>query len=679
MTRLKSAFGVRFWMFGLILAIVAWSASTDPTMAQTRAPLLMEGKQTIYQRVLTRPGAKLVAKPGAADGTPQPALTRFYVYERQTDGGKEWLEVGTSSRGKTHGWIDAAATLPWKQQMALVFTNPANRDRTLMFDSRETLLKIMNAEAPEVAVAPLRKAAEEGKPQDHVLSIEPKEYVDINKQFYLLPILHAEPVVTHRGSARALEIASVTAREDDPNPAGAGATSPPANPPTAVLRTFSAAVMFVIDSTISMGPYIERTRKAVRRIYDKIEQANLADQVKFGLVAYRSNIEKSPGLEYVSKVYVNPEDVEDGKDFLAKVTGLSPATVSSARFDEDAYSGLMTAIKAVNWSDFGGRYMVLITDAGALKGKDELSGTQLDAEQIAIEAKQLGIAVYALHLKTPQGKGDHAGAESQYKAVTQNAVLNKPLYYAVDAGSVDAFGASVDSLGDAIVEQVSAASMGEMAAGSARSADSPKPPEDPKPDDISKQIREDARLLGHAMQLAYLGREQGTQAPTLFRAWLSDRDFANPDMPTTEVRLLLTKNQLSDLRDVVKAILDAGEQSQDPDAVSTADFFDLLRSSAAHLARDPNQLTNPDATKLGDLGLLGEYLDDLPYKSDVMNLTSDTWEQWSIGQQEDLLDKLRSKLRHYILYHDDTDRWVSLSETGEPGEDVYPVPIDALP
>lgn len=181
------------------------------------------------------------------------------------------------------------------------------------------------------------------------------------------------------------------------------------------------------------------------------------------------------------------------------------------------------------------------------------------------------------------------------------------------------------------------------------------------------------------MQLAYLGREQGTQAPTLFRAWLSDRDFANPDMPTTEVRLLLTKNQLSDLRDVVKAILDAGEQSQDPDAVSTADFFDLLRSSAAHLARDPNQLTNPDATKLGDLGLLGEYLDDLPYKSDVMNLTSDTWEQWSIGQQEDLLDKLRSKLRHYILYHDDTDRWVSLSETGEPGEDVYPVPIDALP
>ena len=132
-----------------------------------------------------------------------------------------------------------------------------------------------------------------------------------------------------------------------------------------------------------------------------------------------------------------------------------------------------------------------------------------------------------------------------------------------------------------------------------------------------------------------------------------------------------------DLRDVVQAILDAGDKAKEDS--STADFFDLLRSSAAHLARDPKQITNPRATKLGEMGLLGEYLDDLPYRSNVMNLTSDVWEQWSTTQPEELLDALGLKLRHYQIYHDEADRWVSLNPSAGSGEAVYPVPLPALP
>lgn len=676
----------RACVFSLLMAIVALAAAD--LAAAMRAPRLMEGKQTIFERVLTRPGAELVNQPGAADGKVQPALSRFYVYDRKTVGSTEWVEVGGDIHGKVGGWIDASGTLPWKQQMALTFTNPANRERTLMFDSRDTLMDLLLAEDPGVAAKPLREAAEAGKPASGVVSIEPREHIDFSKEFYLLPILEAEEVVTHRGYVRALQIASVAKEEDGVDPTGAASQPGGATPgdsssgEPAALRSFSATVTFVIDSTISMGPYIERVREAVRRIYDSIEQANLLDQIKFGLIAYRSSIEKAPGLQYVSKVYVDPNDVEGGEDFLEKVADLGPADVSSARFDEDAYAGVMTALQTVDWSAFGGRYLVLITDAGALEGNDDLSATQLGAEQVRLEAEERGVAIYALHLKTPQGRNNHASAERQYEALSYNKVLQKPLYYPVESGSVAAFGSVVDQLGAAIVEQVKAAAMGEEAAGSARTASGATPSQSAPaaaPDDVAAQIKADARLLGHAMQLAYLGRQQGTEAPDLFKAWLADRAFGNPAVPTTEVRVLLTKNQLSDLRDVVKAILDAGEQSQDPEAVSTADFFDLLRSSAAHLARDPNQLSNPDAAKLGELGLLGEYLDDLPYKSQVMTLTADEWEQWSISQQEDLLDSLRRKLRHYQIYHDDTDRWVSLGGTGDPGEAVYPVPIDALP
>lgn len=629
-------------------------------------PLLMPNKKTLYQRVLTRPGATIAPSPAVADGKATAALSRFYVYERRTVDGKEWLLVGGTSRGKTDGWLDSGMSIPWKQQLTLAFTNPANRSRALLFDTRDTVMGLLKASNPGASAASILQTVESGKQDPRVVSIEPKEYVDLSKKFYLLPILEAEELAGR--NVRVLEVASVTARPGDASPAEAQRKKQ--DTPT-VLRSFSAAVVFVIDTTISMGPYIDRTRNAVREIYGKIEKAGLGDQVKFGLVAFRSSTKAVPGLDYVAKVYANPGEVKSSRDFLNKVSSVGAAKVSSARFDEDAYAGVMEALQKVKWNDFGGRYVILITDAGAIDGNDELSETKLGAEQIKIEAEQLGIALLGLHLRTPEGKANHARAEKQYKTLTRNSVAGKSLYYPVESGAVDQFGRIVDSMAETVVQMVQGSSRGEMVPGSAKAAQA-------KPKEAGDQIKNDALLLGHAMQLAYLGRLKGTQAPDLFKAWLSDRDFAHPELSTTEVRVLLTKNELSNLSQTIKLILDKGEESQQ---TSTADFFNLLRSSAAHLVRDPARLNDPKAKNLADMGLLGEYLDDLPYRSTVMNLTSDLWEQWSgsARQQEDFLDKLRRNLRHYQIYHDDTDRWIMLDGSSDPGEAVYPVPIDALP
>lgn len=86
-----------------------------------------------------------------------------------------------------------------------------------------------------------------------------------------------------------------------------------------------------------------------------------------------------------------------------KVKELRQAKVSSSRFDEDAYAGVMQALDDVDWTRFGARYVILITDAGALTGDDPLSSTKLDAEQIRQEAAYRGVALYTLHLKTPSG------------------------------------------------------------------------------------------------------------------------------------------------------------------------------------------------------------------------------------------------------------------------------------
>ena len=639
----------------------------SPLLQAADKPLLQEGKQTLFQRVLTTPGCQLSPAAGGAPAGEQPPFSRFYVYERANAANAEWLKVGPDSFGKTVGWLPASCTVDWKMQLTLAFTNPANRDRLLFFKERSTLEGILDAPDPVSHIAPLRAKLKQGKLAEGILAQEPEYFVDLQKEFYLLPVLSGEEVMTEEGfRTRILNVASVSKAEATSS--NAGATSNGANPQavTSQLKEFSAAVVFVIDSTISMDPYIQRTRDAIGKVYAQIEKENLGKQVKFGLVAFRSSTDAVPGLEYVSKMYADPNSVKDGADFLTKVADLKQAKVSSSSFDEDAYAGVMHAIDQVDWSQFGARYVVLISDAGAIEGDDKLSKTGLSAEQVRIEASNPGVAIYSLHLKTKAGLNNHGKAEAQYQALSTYPGTNTSLYYPVDAGDLDAFGRKVDALATAITGQVKAAYMGEDAIGSALNA---------KQDPAEQKMLEDAALIGHAMRLAYLGEKTGSQAPPVFQAWIADRDPIKQNVPTTDVRVLLTKSQLSDLSDVLKQILDAANEG----LISPTEMFERLRAVAATMGADPNQLKQNGNAKLADLGMLGEYLEDLPYQSEVLNLDEETWKSWDGLAQEKFIRNLNTKLRHYQRYNADVDRWVALAKDSDARDNVYPVPLEMMP
>lgn len=635
-------------------------------------PLIQEGKKTLFQRVLTTPGCTLSSSAGGAPGAAQPTFSRFYVYERAQAANAEWLKVGPDSFGKTVGWLPAACTTDWKMQLTLAFTNPANRDRLMFFKDRATLEGILDAPDPVSKVAPLRAKLKQGTLAPGVLAQEPEYFVDLHKQFYLLPVLSGEEVMTEEGfRTRLLNVASVSKADDKAQPAGAAATPDAGAAKAGQLKEFSAAVVFVIDSTISMDPYIERTREAIRKVYKQIENENLGSQVKFGLVAFRSNTKAVPGLEYVSKMYADPNKVTGSEDFLAKVADLKQAKVSSKSFDEDAYAGVMHSIDKVDWSQFGARYVVLITDASALDGDDKLSTTGMSADQVRLEAANPGVAIYTLHLKTPAGIKDHAKAESQYQNLSTYPGTNTSLYYPVNAGDVQAFGQKVDALASAITSQVKAAYMGEDAIGSALNAKQDVTPKDP----AQQKMLDDAALIGHAMQLAYLGEKTNSQAPPVFQAWITDRDLIKQNIPTTDVRVLLTKSQLSDLSDVMKQILDAANEG----LISPTEMFDRLRAVAATMGADPNQLKQNGNAKLAQMGVLGEYLEDLPYQSEVLNLDEETWKSWDGLAQEKFIRNLSTKLRHYQRYNADVDRWVALANDSDARDNVYPVPLEMMP
>jgi len=637
-------------------------------------PLKQEGKQTLFQRVLSTPSCMLMDSAGGKNGKAVPVFSRYYVYARQEIAGKQWLQVGPDEFGKTVGWLDSDCAVPWNIQMTLTFTNPVDRDPLLFFKEKASLEKIIGSSNKQADVAAIRQNLEKSGASPEIVAQEPKEPVDFQKNFYLLPVLQGEEVMNGDGFyERVLEVASVS-KTDKSQPTTANKSNNPAatkNPNE--VTGFKAAVVFVIDSTISMDPYINRTREAVKKLYEKVEKENLQEQVKFGLIAFRSSTKAVPELEYTSKMFVDPNKVKDGKDFMNKVASLKQATVSSKEFSEDAYAGINQALNEIDWNSFGGRYIVLITDAGAIDGNNPISTTGMGAQQLRLEAQHKGVAIYTLHLKTKTGKDNHEQAAGQYNELAFNNYLNKALYYPVNAGDVNEFGSKVSTLADALTSQVKLAYKGEMAAGSSLSAkEEPKTKAEPSKEN---EIEQDAALLGKAMRLAYLGRTNGQAAPPVFKAWISDRDFVKSNIPTAEVRVLLTKAQLSDLSDVVKKISDAANSG----LISPDDMFKQLRSVAAAMGQDPSKIKQGTSTKIAELGLLGEYLDGIPYKSQVTGIDEDAWKSMGGQQQEKFIIDLQKKLRLYQTYNADVDRWISLSEGSDPKDNVYPVSLEALP
>lgn len=646
----------------LINLILIWA---DSSAAQKCNPLLIPDKRTLFQKVVSHPGANLYLSAKESSPIVQASVTPFtvfYVYERTSVNGTKWLKVGPSANCEASGWIKGTLVSDWRQTLTLVFTDRVGRKPVMFFSSLESLENVAGSASPGQRAGDLASQFMEIKsnaiaqPENYpIIAMEPSEEAVSRQRFYLMPIF--QTVELFEG-VKFLEVASI-----DPGSLELVSDSE--------LRT---AIVFVIDTTISMGPYIDRTREAVRRIYDAIEDAGLSDKVAFGLVAFRSSTQKTPAVEYVSKVV---SDIKDGYQRVAfeqALAGIEEARVSTHSFNEDAFAGLKTAIEDLNWKPYLSRLILLMTDAGAIRNDDPYSATGMNGPEIADIAAAKGIKLFVLHVETPLGKSlkNHQFAEMQYRALTgQSDPTIGDLYVPIDASKaavgVRTFGQVVEGVSEQMVELVEATSAGKRLQLPTQSPSAPR--------DIVTEAKRKAAILGYSMQLEYLGRRSKVQAPQVVTSWVSDMDLERPDIPAFRVTVLLTKNQLSDLHQRLDIILD---QAQRTKRTGAKDFFQGILSAAAQISRDPYQFSKRPNQDLGQLGLLGEFLDDLPYRSNIMRLTEEDWYRMSVGEQQALVDDLKSKIKRYQQYHDDVDNWISFGVT-DPGDTVYRVPLSMMP
>lgn len=681
----------------LLCGLLYLSAGLADLHAQ-RTPVIIEGKETLPLRVLTRPFSSVYADANENASLVQenlPAFQPLYVYTRPEisdfDDVERWYEVGSDDKGTVLGWMKADDVMEWKQAMCLSYTHPEGRDPVMMFRTRGDLLEVAE-EDPNTRfdqVVELQDALELGSvPNDFPLvSVEPKRAIFqfIEEQFYLLPILQYEEIEIDGIEGRVLQLAAATTAAG-----GRGSTTledkefvqsavADTSAESASLKDLKLDVVYVIDTSASMQPYIDGTRRAIRNVAEEIAaDPEIAENVRFGVLAFRDSTEIE-GIEYLTRNFT--PDLQNASTFASTLERVDDAKVGSKGFAEDVFAGIDEALTETEWTEGSMRFIVLIGDAPSHPKGHIWNASGKGAEELNQMANDARVSIIAVHIKDPRAAQFHDLTEQQFMTLSANRgsdATGESAYLTVRAKDDMAF----DTLSQTILGVFKDTLA--MARGTGSVAQIMEVEEiDDFAEDIDEQtasvseIRQEASAVAsstvRAALVDWIGKSEGVRAPRDIVAWVVDKDLKDPFVPSLEVRVLINKNQLDSLRTVLQELMLAGRQGQ----MSGAGFFDALQATSATLTVTPEQIRT--ARTIADTGLVPEFLQDLPYKSRIMGMTNDDWNSWSQDQQDEFLNDLDAKIAYYGALHDESDVWVALNQGDDPDAYVHPVSLEMLP
>ena len=228
--------------------------------------LIPTDTKNVPLRILTRPGAVLYADSNGEKVLKDnlPVFSSYFVYTRPSGellaSGNGWYEVGSDDKGAVKGWIKGDDLFEWKQTMCLTFSHPDGRNPVLMFDEMDYLETLVNLPADKREAFP-------------ILSMEPKMSVDNSAKFTLMPILDYKVIDFEGREARLLDILAVSSSSKDRVASDLRtnkdyvASATEASAKHAVkLENLKFDVVWVIDTTRSMGPYIKKVRESMINI-----------------------------------------------------------------------------------------------------------------------------------------------------------------------------------------------------------------------------------------------------------------------------------------------------------------------------------------------------------------------------------------------------------------------------
>ncbi|MBB3192403.1 vWA domain-containing protein [Halomonas cerina] len=648
--------------------------STDDGIdCQVEGPCI-EKATGLELRVLPRPFSHLYGEAQAeADAIVQgnvPAFRPLYVFERsdvdpaQPDSPQGWYRVGSGAESP-EGWMRAEDVFEWRQALLVSYTHPGDeiegRNPVLMFRGLSDLDALVDDPERAQKARSLYERLEAGDVPDSLVSMEPKRFVDITDQFYMLPILDWEQTRIQGDDVRLLQLAAAV-----PNARGADTLENPEYAEQSLVGRQAGGVgrealkvdlVFVIDTTRSMQPFIDMTRDAVASLTRSFDEDTEA-RFRFGLVTYRDSTEVITELEYVSRNHT--EELVDGQTMVTLLEDSAQATeVGSLDYPEEVYAGVDEALHSA-WREEALRFMILIGDASAHAPGHLQSVTGKSAQDLRRELDDAQVHLLAIHLQDPRAAADHPVADEQFQALARIRGAKGAAIEPVDAFDQEAYQVLVDGVTDDI-RQLLVETVGETT-GSADKAAAPETPDD---------TLESVSALWNAALVEYVGKQ--ARPPKDVVAWAMDRDLVNPADRALEVRVLVNREQLNTLAQSLEIVVQGLMRAE----ITQGEFFDALQGVAGQTMKSPDEIGQ--GATLAETGLLPAFVQSLPYRSDILALNDEMFSSMTAQQRADLEYSVLAKLEQYRAINEQVDAWFALNEGDRKSAHVYPLHIDYLP
>ncbi len=586
-----------------------------------------------------------------------------------------WYQVSETEQGPPLGWMQTRDVLEWRQALVVSYTHPGfggeERQRVLMFRSKKDLETIIHSQDMVGKAVELYKGLYRGDIAGSLISKEPELFVDINRTFYLLPILDFEIIEIEGDEARLLQLAAAM-----PGKRGSDtlenqdyrtkAMQKPQSQDEGV-KELGIDIVFVMDMTLSMQPYIDRTKMAIVEIAHRIKQSNIKQKIRFGLVGYRDDVSKTPALEFTSRNFT--PDLVDMATFIEILDEKAQAAkVSSVGYPEEVFAGVETGLLS-NWNEESLHFIVTVGDSSSHPVGHEQNTTGKDADVLRRSAEDNQVHILGIHLLNPRHPEDHAIAREQYSLLSRvRGKQDSSAFVEIDTAETETFQAVVEAITKIFLGILSDLQSGKVDV----LAEVDRPPEKVtgEPDPV-RTATQAAREIAGAALVEYLGRE--ANPPKDILAWALDRDTTNPAIRALEVRVLVNKRQLSDLIPALEQVLSAMDRAK----MSQMQFFDALQGVSSQTMKNPEAI-NQFGT-LAESGLLPAFLQGLPYRSEILSLNAEMYASMTAEQRAALERSLRAKLQQYRDINEQVDGWVRLNDSDPDINKVYPLHLDYLP
>jgi len=296
------------------------------------------------------------------------------------------------------GWLPANVVAEWDHRLCLNFTPLVGRQPALVYESKDKANTALVA-----GVADRQKAVAE----------EPGD-TSGNRYSMLLPVLEKQKVTTGGQIKQAYRIGFLSGNEQ---PTSLSSNGPAPSDSSSAKELALLEVVFVMDATGSMQPYIDGAKQVIQSISQSVRGMREAG-TRFGLVCYRDYIDNQSAMEYVVKRYA-PLDRNLSNTLEILNHQVRKASVSSEDYPEAMFDGLYAAITETNWNKDKSslRIVVLVGDASAHPSGDRKNPHNYSLSQMTKTAQDNRVRIIAIKIRS--GEDDDEIHREQMQKLAQ--------------------------------------------------------------------------------------------------------------------------------------------------------------------------------------------------------------------------------------------------------------------